>query len=59
MDRDSRLVDQVARDAIGHHGDDAVATLRECAELADHLGDILAAEGWRDIADAVERLLWG
>jgi hypothetical protein len=31
--------------------------LREYAELADHLDDLLGAEAWRDIADAVERML--
>jgi hypothetical protein len=31
--------------------------LRERAEVADHIGDLLAAEAWRDIADAAELLL--
>jgi hypothetical protein len=46
-----------ARELIDQHGDDAVAILRERAELADHIGDLLAAEAWRDIADAAERML--
>jgi hypothetical protein len=50
-------VEQAAREAIDEHGDDAVAILRERAELADHIGDLLGAEAWRDIADAAERML--
>ena len=50
-------VEAAARETIDQHGDDPVAILRERAELADHIGDLLAAEAWRDIADAAERLL--
>jgi len=50
-------VDQAAREAIDQHGDNAVSVLRERAELADHLGDELSAQAWRDIADAAERIL--
>jgi len=50
-------VDQAAREAIGQYGDNAVSILRERAEVSDHLGDMLSAEAWRDIADAAERLL--
>ena len=42
-------VEAAAREAIDQHGDDAAAILRERAELADHIGDLLAAEAWRDI----------
>ncbi len=50
-------VEAAAREAIDQHGDDAIAILRERAELADHVGDLLGAEAWRDIADAAERML--
>ena len=50
-------VEAAAREAIDQHGDDAIAMLRERAELADHVGDLLGAEAWRDIADAAERML--
>lgn len=57
MGNNGRLVERAAREAIDQHGDAAVEVLREYAEVADHLGDELSARAWRDIADAVERLL--
>ena len=57
MDDDGDEVERAAREAIEQFGDGAVEVLRERAEVADHLCDLLAAEAWRDIADAVERLL--
>jgi hypothetical protein len=57
MDDNGEAVDQAAREAIDQHGDDAVSVLRERAEVADHLGDELSAQAWRDIADAAERML--
>jgi hypothetical protein len=57
MDDNGGAVDQAAREAIDQHGDDAVSVLRERAEVADHLGDELSAQAWRDIADAAERML--
>jgi hypothetical protein len=57
MDENSEAVDQTAREAIDQHGDNAVSMLRERAEVADQLGDELAAQAWRDIADAAERML--
>ena len=56
-DDDEKLVEQVAREIVDQHGADAVEILRERAEAADLLGDELAAETWRDIADAAERML--
>jgi hypothetical protein len=52
-----RLVERVAREFLDRHGSDAPLILREHAEIADGLGDRLSAEAWRDIADAVERLI--
>ena len=57
MDEDDASVEWAAREAIAQYGDNAASILRERAELADHIGDLLAAEAWRDIADAVERIL--
>ena len=54
---DDDLVEQAAREAIDQFGDGAVSVLRERAEVADHLSDLPAAEAWRDIADAAERML--
>jgi hypothetical protein len=57
MDDDGWAVERAAQEAIDQHGDDAVAILRERADLADQIGDMLTAETWRDIADAAERIL--
>ena len=54
---DGDQVERPAREAIDQFGDGAVSVLRERAEVADHIGDLLAAEAWRDIADAAELLL--
>jgi hypothetical protein len=42
---------------IEQHGRDSVPILSERAEVADSLNDMLAAEMWRDIADAADRIL--
>ena len=57
MDDDEQLVEKVAREIVDQHGADPVEILRERAEAADLLGDELAAETWREIADAAERIL--
>ena len=57
MNDDVDEVERAARDAIEQYGEGAVEVLRERAEVADHIGDLLAAEAWRDIADAAERML--
>ncbi len=50
-------VEQVAREYLQRHGLDSPSILRDHAELADAIGDILSAEAWRDIADAAELIL--
>ena len=55
--KNGEAVEAAAREAIDQHGDDAVEVLRERADMADGIGDMLAAEAWRDIADAAERML--
>jgi len=57
MDENGDLVERAVREAIDQYGSAAVYTLRERAELADHIGDQLSAKAWRDIADAAERIL--
>lgn len=56
---DADDVDRVAAQFLVSRGPDAIAYLREMAEIAAVNGDELAAEAWTDIADAVERLLKG
>ena len=58
-DCDRELVEQVAREYVERHGQDAVSILRERANIAEELGDSLSADAWRDIADAAERLSSG
>jgi hypothetical protein len=50
-------VEQVAHGYVQRHGLDSSSILRDYAEVADTIGDILSAEAWRDIADAAERIL--
>jgi len=57
MDENGEAVERTAREAIDRYGNNAVAMLRERAEVADHIGDELSAKAWRDIADAAERML--
>jgi hypothetical protein len=53
---DKGLVEKVARQFVACCGPDAVGYLHEQAELADAIGDELAAETWRYIRDVAERL---
>ncbi|HEY4473529.1 MAG TPA: hypothetical protein VGN21_20320 [Stellaceae bacterium] len=57
MEDDEKLVETVAREIVEQHGVESLEILRERAEAADLLGDPLAAETWRDIADIAERML--
>ena len=57
MEDDEKLVEKVAREVVDQHGPDAIPILRERAEAADMSNDALAAETWRDIAEAAERIL--
>ena len=50
-------VEQVAREYLQRHGLDSPSILRDYAEVADAIGDILSAEAWRDIADTAELIL--
>ena len=54
---DDDFLEDVAREYVVIHGVEAAPRLRELAEIADAAGDQLSAEAWRDIADAVQRLL--
>jgi uncharacterized alpha-E superfamily protein len=54
---DEKLVEKAAREIVDQHGPEAIPILRERAEAADMIGDELAAETWRDIAESAERLL--
>lgn len=56
-ENEEKLVEKVAREVVDQHGTDAMEILRERAAAADLCGDELAAETWRDIADAAERIL--
>ena len=51
-----KLVKKAAGEIVDQYGSDAVPILRERAEAAEALGDKLAAETWRNIADATERM---
>jgi hypothetical protein len=49
-----RLVRTAAGEIVDRYGADVVPVIRERAEAAKSLGDEIAAETWRKIADAAE-----
>ena len=57
MEDDEKLVEKVAREVVDQHGPDAISILRKRVKAADMSDDALAAETWRDIAEAAERIL--
>jgi len=57
MEDDEKLVEKIAREVVDQHGPDALPMLRQRAKAADMSDDALAAETWRDVADAAERIL--
>ncbi len=54
---DDELVEQTARRCLHRHGPPVIRSLRERAEIAEGIGDMLSAEAWQDIADAAQRLV--
>jgi hypothetical protein len=49
-------IERAAAEIVDRYGSDALPILRERAENAAELGDEMAAEEWRAIADTAERL---
>ena len=56
MADNEKLVEKVAREIVEQHGDNSVEIVNERAEAAGLLAHELAAETWRDIATATERM---
>jgi hypothetical protein len=54
---DDAQVKRVAADHLRWRGAQSIDWLLEQAEIADSIGDAEAAKVWREIAEAVERLL--
>jgi hypothetical protein len=54
---DAPLVLSVARDYVNSLGKAAPRKLRQFACAADDRGDMVAAETWRDLADAAQLIL--
>ncbi len=50
-------IDRAAAEVLERHGPHVVPVLRELAERAVGLGDEMAAEEWRGIAEAAEHLV--
>ncbi len=51
------IIEQAAREIRERHGSEVVPIIRELAKNAAELVDEIAANEWRDIADAAERIL--
>jgi hypothetical protein len=56
---DGSQIDRVAREMIERFGEGAVQVARKLAEVSDEVQDemLTSPETWREIADAIERLL--
>jgi hypothetical protein len=56
---DGSQIERVAREIIERFGDGAVHVARKLAEVSDEVQDemLTSAETWREITDAIERLL--
>ena len=51
--RDAELVSQIAHEFVARYGAEALAELRNRAELAAGIGDKFSTDTWLEIADAV------
>ena len=56
-DANGEAVERVAREFVDRNGYEALQMLRELAAAAEDIHDAISAKAWRDIADAVERML--
>jgi hypothetical protein len=56
---DGSQIERVAREMIEQFGDGAAHIARKLAEVSDEVQDemLTSAKTWREIADAIERLL--
>ena len=54
---DDDLIEDTAREFVARYGDASITMLRDRDRLAVAAGDALAAQAWRDMADAAGRLL--
>jgi hypothetical protein len=55
-DRDALLVRIAADAVIGQHGGQGAHVALERAERAERVGDLLAADAWREVARTIELL---
>jgi hypothetical protein len=55
-DRDGLLIHLAAESMMDQYGPYAARISHERAEAADAIGDLLSADAWRDIAQAIELL---
>jgi hypothetical protein len=54
---DDGFIEETAWDYVSLHGTACLPILRRLAEAAERAGDIVAAQTWRAIAEAAERIL--
>jgi hypothetical protein len=56
---DGSQIERVAREMIERFGDGAAHVARKLAEVSDEVPDemLTSAKTWREIADAIDRLL--
>ena len=54
---DDSFIEETAWEYVGLHGSACLSVLRRLTEIAERAGDEVAAQTWRAIADAAERIL--
>jgi hypothetical protein len=54
---DDDFIEDTARDYVRRFGLKSVAMLRERAGIAEQAGEYVLAQGWREMAEAAQRLL--
>ncbi|HVH77112.1 MAG TPA: hypothetical protein VM755_19510 [Stellaceae bacterium] len=53
---DDGFIEETAWEYFGRYGDRGASMLRELAASAERAGDAIAAQTWRAIAEAAERI---
>ena len=54
---DDGFIEETAWEYVSLHGAECVPMLRQLATAAENAGNIVAAQTWRAIAEAAERIL--
>jgi hypothetical protein len=53
---DDGFIEETAWEYVGLHGKRSASVLRQLADIAERAGDVVSAQTWRAVAEAVERI---